>query len=131
MNMTQIRTINEWADFWRYEIGVNVIPANTKYKKPIVAWTEWQDRAIPKELHEQWKREKQFDNCMAIVAGKVWHNSLKAGLYLCAIDCDNKKAIEEIMPNGVTSYAEKTLIELHPDDSTKCHIYFYTNNPLP
>ena len=131
MNMTQIRTINEWADFWRYEIGVNVIPANTKYKKPIVAWTEWQDRAIPKELHEQWKREKQFDNGMAIVAGKVWHNSLKAGLYLCAIDCDNKKAIEEIMPNGVTSYAEKTLIELHPDDSTKCHIYFYTNNPVP
>ena len=127
----QTRTISEWADFWRYEVGVNVIPANTKYKKPIVAWTEWQDRPIPKELHEQWKREKQFDNGMAIVAGKVWHNSLKAGLYLCAIDCDNKRAIEEIMPNGVITYAEKTLIELHPDDSTKCHIYFYTNNPVP
>lgn len=127
----QVRTISEWADFWRYEIGVNVIPANTKYKKPIVAWTEWQDRAIPKELHEQWKREKQFDNGMAIVAGKVWHNSLKAGLYLCAIDCDNKKAIDEMMPKGTLEYAQKTLIELHPDDSTKCHIYFYTTNPVP
>ena len=126
-----VRTINEWADFWRYEIGVNVIPANTKYKKPIVAWTEWQDRPIPKELHEQWKREKLFDNGMAIVAGKVWHNSLKAGLYLCAIDCDNKIAIEELMPKGVLDYASKTLIELHPDDSSKCHIYFYTNEPIP
>ena len=131
MNMTQTRTINEWADFWRYEIGVNVIPANTKYKKPIVAWTEWQDRPIPTELHEQWKREKIFDNGMAIVAGKVWHNNLKSGLYLCAIDCDNKIAIDEMMPKGVLDYAQKTLIELHPDDSGKCHIYFYTNDPVP
>lgn len=131
MTMEKQRTISEWADFWRYEIGVNVIPANTKYKKPIVTWTEWQDRPIPKELHEQWKREKQFDNGMAIVAGKVWHNSLKAGLYLCAVDCDNKIAIDEMMPKGVLDYAKKTLIELHPDDSGKCHIYFYTNEPVP
>lgn len=129
--MTQTRTVSEWADFWRYEIGVNVIPANTKYKKPIVAWTEWQDRPIPKELHEQWKREKQFENGMAVVAGKVWHNSLKSGLYLCAVDCDNKVAIEEIMPKGILEYAEKTLIEMHPDDTSKCHIYFYTHQPMP
>lgn len=129
--MTKTRTINEWADFWRYDIGVNVIPANTKYKKPIVAWTEWQSKPIPKEIHEQWKREKQFDNGMAIVAGKIWHSSIKEGLYLCAIDCDNKKAIEELMPNGVLEYARKTLIEMHPDDSNKCHIYFYTTKPVP
>lgn len=129
--MQKTRTVNEWADFWRYDIGVNVIPANTKYKKPIVAWTEWQSKPIPKEIHEQWKREKQFDNGMAIVAGKVWHNSLKDGLYLCAIDCDNKKAIDDLMPKGVLEYSKKTLIEMHPDDSTKCHIYFYTDNPTP
>ncbi len=125
------RTINEWADFWRDDVGVNVIPANTKYKKPIVAWTEWQDKPIPKELHEQWKREKIFENGMAIVVGKVWHNELKAGLYLCAVDCDNRKAIEEMMPKGVEHYAKQTLIELHPDDSTKCHFYCYTMKPVP
>lgn len=131
MTIFSNRTIEQWADFWRYEIGVNVIPANTKYKKPIVQWTEWQDKPIPKETHEKWKREGTFKNGMAIIAGKVWHNSIKRGLYLCAIDCDNQKAIEDLMPKGVLEYSKKTLVEFHPDDSTKCHIYFYTNTPVP
>jgi hypothetical protein len=36
-----ISTINEYADFWRHDIGVNVLPADTKNKKPLVTWTEW------------------------------------------------------------------------------------------
>jgi putative DNA primase/helicase len=124
------KTVEQWADFWRFEVGVNVIPANTKYKKPIVTWTEWQNTPIPDEIHEQWKRDGTFRNGMAIVCGKVWHNSLKNGLYLCAIDLDNQRAIDEIMPQGMKFYAEKTLVEWHKDNSTKCHLYFYTHNPV-
>lgn len=125
------RTINEWADFWRNDIGVNVIPANTKYKKPIVAWTEWQDKAIPLEIHEQWKREDKFKNGMAVIAGMVWHNDLKRGLYLGAIDCDNRLGIEEMAPSGMDRIATKTLVEMHMDDTSKCHVYFYTHQPMP
>lgn len=128
---TKIKTINEWADFWRYEIGMNVIPANTKYKKPIVNWIEWQNNPIPKELHDKWKNENAFDNGMAIVVGKVFHNVMKKGLYLCAIDCDNEKAVAEMTPKGIVYHAKKTLIEWHPDDPNKCHIYFYTHQPIP
>jgi hypothetical protein len=31
---------NEAADFWRYEIGVNVIPINSRKK---VTYTEWSE----------------------------------------------------------------------------------------
>jgi hypothetical protein len=27
---------NGWADFWRYKIGINVIPAKTRDKKPLI-----------------------------------------------------------------------------------------------
>ena len=31
----QSTILNEWSDFWYYQIGVNVIPANTKDKEYI------------------------------------------------------------------------------------------------
>jgi hypothetical protein len=38
---------NKWADYHRYQTGVNVIPADTKNKKPIVEWAQYQDNPIP------------------------------------------------------------------------------------
>lgn len=125
------KSIEEWADFWRNEIGVNVIPANTKYKKPIVSWMEWQDKPIPIELHEEWKKNSMFKNGLAVVCGKVWHNRLKNGLYLAAIDCDNQRAVDELCPRGIEDASKKTLIEYHKDDPGKCHAYFYTSKPIP
>jgi len=51
---------NAWADFWRDQIGVNVIPADTSDKKPIVSWLEWQDKPIPRKLHDEWKLDNIF-----------------------------------------------------------------------
>ena len=50
----------------------------------------------PKHLHTEWKTSGAFDNGIAIILGKVHHNRQKEGLYLIGIDCDNRKAIEEI-----------------------------------
>ena len=44
-------TINDFADFWRYQIGVNVIPADTKSKRRTVAWLEFQNNPIPEEVY--------------------------------------------------------------------------------
>jgi hypothetical protein len=33
---SQVQILNESADFWRYDIGVNVIPADTVNKRPTV-----------------------------------------------------------------------------------------------
>jgi len=49
------KTTNEYADYWRYEL-----PADTKNRIPLVKWSEWQDKPIPKELHDKWKSENEF-----------------------------------------------------------------------
>jgi hypothetical protein len=91
---------NKWADYWRYDIGVNVIPADIKNKTIWITWSEWQDKPIPEELHNKWKSENAFSKGIAIILGIVWHNKQinKAGLllYLDAIYADNLKAIQEI-----------------------------------
>jgi hypothetical protein len=37
---------NGWADFWRYDIGVNVIPAKTIIKETYINWKQHQDMPI-------------------------------------------------------------------------------------
>ena len=68
---------------------------------------------------------------------KVWHNKekAKASLYLNVIDADNLKAIEEICTyNGKTfsmqDLAKWTLVEQHPDNREKAHIYIYSQHKL-
>jgi hypothetical protein len=70
---------NGWADFWRYDIGVNVIPWN-KGKDDIgvdrsrrVSWERWQNEPIPQELHDHWKRDDMFKDGIARIPGICWH----------------------------------------------------------
>jgi hypothetical protein len=83
---------NGWADYWRYRIGVNVIPADSRNKRPLVTWTEWQTSPIPQSLHDVWKSNNMFSEGLAIVLGKVWHRPDRTGYYLFAIDTDNQIA---------------------------------------
>ena len=67
--------INKWVDFWHYQIGVNLIPADTKEKKTNENWSQWQDKPIPDELHEQRKRKGEYNKGIAIVTGKIWRGN--------------------------------------------------------
>ena len=67
--MLSSNEINKWADFWHYQIGVNVIPAHTKEKKTYENWLQWQDKPISDELHEQRKRNGEYNKGIAIITG--------------------------------------------------------------
>src|SRR4051794_6582530 len=126
---------NTFADFWRYEIGVNVIPAETKLKVTYIPWTQWQDKPIPEGQHNQWRSENAFEDGMAVVVGRVWHRQNLSGYYLVGLDADNRKAVEEICThNGITvslkEFADKTLVEQHKDNQNKAHFYFYATRPI-
>jgi hypothetical protein len=133
----QFRTMNDAADFWRNSVGVNIIGANTKEKVTYESWKKWQDKPIPQELHDQWKASGAFNNGIAIIPGKVYHNKQKEDLYLIGIDCDNAKAIEEICTSkddktiSLVQLAESVIVEQHLDDPTKAHILFYSHKPFP
>ena len=126
---------NRGADFWRYEIGVNVIPADTRNKTPLVSWSTFQNNPVPVELHNKWKSNGDFSKGMAIIPGKIFHRKDRMEHYLVCIDADNLKAIVEMCTrNGkiitVQKFAEKTLVEEHRDDPSKAHFYFYSPRPF-
>jgi putative DNA primase/helicase len=125
---------NKAADHIRYIIGANVIPANTRAKKPnfnyITTWEEWQDKPIPEWQHEEWKAQGAFNNGLAVVLGRLFHKN--TNLFLNGIDGDNAKAIQEICTrNGnktitVQELAQWTYLEQHDDRPDKMHLLVYS-----
>ena len=134
-------TSNDWADYWRYEVGVNVIPANpaNRSRPTWILWKEngYQNNPILEEQHEQWKKDDAFAKGMAVIAGKVWHtkDTSKNNLYLILVDLDNQKAIDEFCTrNGVTTplseMAKTLIVEQHDDMPYKAHVMFYASYPF-
>jgi hypothetical protein len=127
---------NSWADFWRYVIGINVILADTKTKKPIIKWSQYQNNPISEMQHIQWKVEGAFLKGMAIIPGKVWHNPDKKGQYFTIIDLDRAIAIKELCTRigktiSLDIIGQKFLVEQHKDNLEKAHVCFYSQIPFP
>jgi P4 family phage/plasmid primase-like protien len=119
--------LNAGADYWHNKIGANVIPANTKEKNTFENWTQWQDKPIPSELHEERKRNGNYDNGIAVMTGRLYKGQYK-DKYLIGIDCDNRKAIEEICTRDgktitLSELSDWTIVEQHKDNPNKAHIY--------
>jgi putative DNA primase/helicase len=124
---------NAYADYWRYYIGANVIPANSFGKTSIVKWKGYQNAAIPESVHELWKEEGKFVSGMGLIMGKVWHRPdlLEPQHFLVGIDADNQLAIDELLNhNGKTTTVEEfsklTLIERYENTKDRLHFYVYT-----
>ena len=143
-------TPNQYANFWRYHIGVNVIPSKiiTEIKKdkdgkmieekkrmPIVSWKDYQTTPIPEWQHNQWLRENKFKDGMSVICGRVWHRSDLIDYYLAGFDSDNTIATNEYLlmfgnkddkPITIEEFAQRTLVDQHSDNLDKFHWYAYT-----
>src|SRR5215208_2247249 len=128
---SNINSLNESADFWYHEIGVNIISADTKNKATYENWSQGQDKSIPDELHEQRKQNGEYKKGLALIPGKLWRGPFE-GKYLIAIDLDNKKAIEEFCKDkeGLELLKQKTLVE-QTANPEKMHIYFIVEREIP
>jgi P4 family phage/plasmid primase-like protien len=127
---------NSWADFWRYVIGINVIPADTKAKKPIIKWSQYQNNPISEVQYIQWKTKGAYLKGMGIIPGKVWHRPDKTGEYFTIIDLDRATAIKELCTRigktiSLDIMAQKFLVEQHKDNLEKAHVCFYSKIPFP
>jgi hypothetical protein len=91
----QLTILNNSADTWFYDVGVNVIPADTKNKKINVSWKGYQDKPIPKEVHESRKKAGYYSNGIAIILGEVFHGPYQ-GNFLVGIDIDKKNRTDRI-----------------------------------
>jgi hypothetical protein len=128
--------IDQWADFWFYLVGVNVIPFDTQKRIPIIHHYDiYQHEPIPIEIYDQWKRDGKFEKGIAIVLGEVYRGN-NIGQYLIGIDIDREKGlIEFLTKNNIQTdlhkFAEKTIVEQHTDELYRAHIYFYSPVPFP
>jgi hypothetical protein len=129
INNNNINSINDWADFWFYLIGVNVITADTKNKKTYENWLPWQDEPISEEEHELRNKNGEYNKGIAIIPGLLWRGPYK-GKYLVAIDLDNKKAIEEFCRDGLEELKQKTLVE-QTSNPEKIYIYLIVEREIP
>lgn len=124
---------NQAADFWRYTIGVNAMPADTREKTVYINWSPWQNQPVSEEQHKEWKNNKSFDEGLAMIPGRIWRGPYE-GQYLVAIDCDNKKAIDEICNSlgfkDTDELSNWTIVELHKDAPNKAHIYIRSTKPF-
>jgi putative DNA primase/helicase len=125
-----ITTLNESAEFWYYDIGVNPIPADTKNKITHENWSQWKDKSMPVVVFESYKRSGFYNNGIAIIPGKIWRGPSYEGKYLIAIDLDNKKAIEEFCRNNLERLKQTTLVE-QTSNPDKMHIYFIVDKEIP
>lgn len=127
--------MNDSADYYYYELGVNPIPADTKNKTITIRWKEYQDKSIPDKVHKSRKKMGHYDKGIAIILGKVFRGK-NIGQYLVGIDIDREKGVVEFLTKNNRSttlkeFAEKTLVEQHKDELHKAHIYFYSPIPFP
>ena len=131
-------TPNEGADFWYYEIGVNVISVDSRLKNEKdpekkkkfckVSWSKYETEELDEVTFKEWKKQGLFEHGIAIIGGHVWRGQFK-GFYLCMVDLDNQRAIDELFPKGLSHIGHKTLVEQHQDRPDKAHVYFYTKEP--
>lgn len=71
-NFFNSNNYNECIDYYFYRAGVNVIPANSKLKRPIIQYTDYLDKSVLPETFEMWKKEDKFKEGFMIILGKIW-----------------------------------------------------------
>lgn len=86
-------TNKQWADFYYYIGGLNIIPADAIAKSPLkgIFWSDYRDKSIQQESHEHWKRTGAYKNGFGRIMGRVWRGSYQ-GWHVTGIDKNNRIA---------------------------------------
>ena len=124
--MDELKDLNQGADFWRFNIGANVYPADSKNKASYIRRKHWHNRPIPLVRHEKWKTVGSFSKGLAVSAGKVLHRPDKTDFYLISIEWDQSLGFGELFEGeSIEKVAKKHLIEQHMDDKTRGRLWIY------
>ncbi len=75
-------SINDWADFWRYFIGRDPIPANSNNKNTHIEWSEYQNDSVSEIQHTEWKMKNEFKNGVAVILGQIHRGNTKENISL-------------------------------------------------
>ncbi len=117
----QLVTVNDYADFYRSEVGANVFPKNADYRK-------YCDCEVSQELHDEWKSTNAFDDGIFVMCGRLRNNIRKLGGHLSCIILKNKKAIDEFFVKPIDEVSKDTLVE--KNDKGEIYVFFTSRIPI-
>ena len=95
----KLKTTEDYVNFWFHEIGVNIIPFDTKNRKSILSKEEhskYYEYLMTLTEFNNFKENGYYGNGFVIKLGQVERGKYR-GKYLNALDLDNKLAIEEFV----------------------------------
>lgn len=130
----RIAQLNAWANCWRFDIGANVFPADSRNKVTYEKWKEngWQTGPISEEQHEFWRDKGTFENGLMVMPGTPWHKPEIRNLFLICIDWDKELGFNELFEGKTLDQVyEEHFIEQHSDDLTRGHFWFYSPIAFP
>ena len=131
----RLKTINEWADFWRYDIGVNVIPANTRKKKPMNPGRNGRIIQFLKNCMMNGKRLELLTMASLLFLVKCITIHKKKACILSVLtvimEKQSKRSLHGWTNISLSQLAQWTLVEEHNDDLTKAHVLLYSHKPFP
>ena len=119
-------------DFVYYELGVNIIPADTINKKPLIEWEYYQTNELTESEYLENKKNGLYNKGIAIICGKIWRGRFK-DYWINGIDLDNELAIKEFCTrDGIVSdkFLSENLVESHEDDPHSIHVLVVTDEPM-
>ena len=126
---------NDGADFWRFKVGTNVFPADSRNKVTYEQWNKngWQTTPISLEQHELWKKKKAFDKGIMVMPGTPWHKSDKKNkLYLACVDWDKQAGFDALFEGkSLEDVKKEHFIEQHDDDLARGHLWFFSPIVFP
>lgn len=125
-------SLNDCADYWRFDIGANVFPCDSRKKVTYEHWKQWQDKPISLDQHESWKEQRAFDQGIMAIPGKPWHRPDKISFNLTCIEWDRELGRQELFPEkSLDEICNEHFIEQHLDDLTRGHIWIYSPIVFP
>ncbi len=80
---TMAEMMNKSADYWFYDIGVNVIPAITREKNTFITWSIARTNQYLQKIHEDRKKNGDYNNGIAIIPGKLLKGHFKGQISGC------------------------------------------------
>jgi hypothetical protein len=130
--MDGLKDLNQGADFWTFNIGANVYPADSKNKVSYIRRKRWHNGPIPLVQHEKWKTEGFFSKGLAVSPGKVLHRIDKLEYYLISIEWDLSLGFDELFEGeSIEKVSKRHLIEQHVDDKSRGHLRIYSPIQFP
>ena len=126
----KLKTSEDYINFWFREIGVNVIPFDTKNRRPILSKEEhskYFEYLMTLTEFNNFKENGYYGNGFVIKLGPVERGKYR-GKYLNALDLDSQLTIEEVCAGSTLSeLSREMIIEQKPGNNDKCHILWFSN----